>query len=714
MGQFKAFKAADDQPENELNTSDNKAYYKKILEDAIVNFQLSDTANNKNDPQEDASKNKFEFEDSLKEIWKGYEPIILGYIKADNYHAKSLNSIQIKIAEEEKKYYYKWIDSNYSPAKNAQGNEILNKLKKLSILIYEKIRCDYRKLSNHLTQQEAGKNQTNIVPIVISEAYFQKGNDKYYGVYINPKAKALYLDTVEDTNAYQYKKENNHYKTIKTWVYDISTSDHQDWYDPNSLDKRYLYYLGKYINKWLGKSYRKKTEDAWLSLINDSNQQEVAKQRANNQARILPVQWKCFYYEDKDELKSFLSSVSIAEGSGGLSGYAMRADKVSEVDYRWSITANSDEDKHLAKLLSYIMGLERDKFDDENRITISDGKTDGFFPTNWPSDVTGRKSLFHYYKKFLSTDRRNQPAQPAPPRISHSDANSYSYKYDGKQDFKLNNTSYRIWKKGTDFTGEELKKADQERQDAGSVMAAALNQFQFYLDLVSKPDTKATNAKLPATAFAKYVVVNDDMAKMQWVNDTEVKDKNTINQGSVNTDQEWCHLFGHGDGGSEELGNFVSGSKHCNTEQLAIETGQRRISQNEKINKDVELKARITAYLMPNEGAWISKEKTKVKESLFDKKLDNNKWKKLLFGKKAGEDITDSADKELWDDFFESNDNGNYTENQLKNLHKKLSDAIRQKNKDEQGLKERDKLFLVRRKLENEFFLYLPLGRWMR
>jgi hypothetical protein len=48
---------------------------------------------------------------------------------------------------------------------------------------------------------------------------------------------------------------------------------------------------------------------------------------------------------------------------------------------------------------------------------------------------------------------------------------------------------------------------------------------------------------------------------------------------SIPTDQEWCHLKGHGDGGDERVGNFVSGSFHCNTEQLAIESGQRIVTQ---------------------------------------------------------------------------------------------------------------------------------------
>jgi hypothetical protein len=33
----------------------------------------------------------------------------------------------------------------------------------------------------------------------------------------------------------------------------------------------------------------------------------------------------------------------------------------------------------------------------------------------------------------------------------------------------------------------------------------------------------------------------------------------------------WCHLMGHGGGGSDQASNIVAGSTHCNSEQLQIE-----------------------------------------------------------------------------------------------------------------------------------------------
>jgi hypothetical protein len=61
----------------------------------------------------------------------------------------------------------------------------------------------------------------------------------------------------------------------------------------------------------------------------------------------------------------------------------------------------------------------------------------------------------------------------------------------------------------------------------------------------------------------------------------------------LRTAQEWCHLQGHGDGGTETLENFVSGSKHANSEQLAIESGQRPWF------RDADVSAKITAFMLP-------------------------------------------------------------------------------------------------------------------
>jgi len=80
-----------------------------------------------------------------------------------------------------------------------------------------------------------------------------------------------------------------------------------------------------------------------------------------------------------------------------------------------------------------------------------------------------------------------------------------------------------------------------------------------------------------------------------------------IARASLRTEQEWCHLVGHGDGGDEVFENFISGSKHCNTEQLAIETGQRTARRTygqagDAVVDPILLAVKVTAYLFPNYG----------------------------------------------------------------------------------------------------------------
>lgn len=129
--------------------------------------------------------------------------------------------------------------------------------------------------------------------------------------------------------------------------------------------------------------------------------------------------------------------------------------------------------------------------------------------------------------------------------------------------------------------GASLTRAQGQRKNAGTVMKA-LNS-----SLNSPP---AISSTLPATVFANWAIGKSNTTKQEW---QVLKD----NQASrLPTDQEWCHLRGHGDGGQEHMGNFVSGSYHCNTEQLAIESGQRHATHQ----KGSKFTLRTTAYLFDN------------------------------------------------------------------------------------------------------------------
>ncbi len=334
--------------------------------------------------------------------------------------------------------------------------------------------------------------------------------------------------------------------------------------------------------------------------------------------------------------------------------------------------------------------------------------------------------MIQYYKTFkpsAQATRRNKPdSDPFPPRVTNPSIAGYDYKFDIKTieiSVKLDNTGYRVWKK-FNASGQDLTLGfnENERVDAGKTMAEALSNFHVYPGMKASNITpKITDSKLSATSFAKYVLgqLNDDDVKKQWRKDNKLDANATVDASSLKTDQEWCHLFGHGDGGPEELGNFVSGSKHCNTEQLAIETGQRRVSQNETETDFTavergKLKARITAYLIPNAGTWVTGG-SYTQESL-NEKLGIDKENPQL-------DLVTQRDK-----FFEgvplakpvkyrlkTDGSGNIDDQALRTAFKALSDEISSPATDANKKKQ---LFQFRHNLERHFFMYLPIARWMR
>jgi hypothetical protein len=131
--------------------------------------------------------------------------------------------------------------------------------------------------------------------------------------------------------------------------------------------------------------------------------------------------------------------------------------------------------------------------------------------------------------------------------------------------------------------GNFLYRERKPRLDAGTAMSAIFGK------LIPPLTTEVAPKKVPATAFAKGAMRQSTAAQDDW---GAIK-VTTSNSFPVN--QEWCHLRGHGDGGDEYPGNFVSGSYHCNTEQLAIETGQRLVTQQTPENS---FALHTTAYLL--------------------------------------------------------------------------------------------------------------------
>ena len=138
--------------------------------------------------------------------------------------------------------------------------------------------------------------------------------------------------------------------------------------------------------------------------------------------------------------------------------------------------------------------------------------------------------------------------------------------------------------------GNALYRERKPRKDAATAMGPIYR-------LMKSPSSTLSRTKVPATAFSDSVIAASDAVKKDW-GTLKVASSN-----SLPVNQEWCHLRGHGDGGDEYPGNFVSGSLHCNTEQLAIETGQRLVTQQ---NPERSFVLHTTAYLLRDANDYKS------------------------------------------------------------------------------------------------------------
>ena len=151
---------------------------------------------------------------------------------------------------------------------------------------------------------------------------------------------------------------------------------------------------------------------------------------------------------------------------------------------------------------------------------------------------------------------------------------------------------------GDETPGEPAGSPVTVRKSANAIMKDALGSR-----LANAPPLP-DGWKGSATEFAAWAFAADPVVSSYWKekstallkNDGLAADPTDPNRGKLRTTQEWCHLFGHGDGGREYPGNFVAGSKHCNTEQLALELSQR-------LFRAKKLRVKITAYLMPSGSA---------------------------------------------------------------------------------------------------------------
>ncbi|MFY0600603.1 MAG: hypothetical protein JXR03_13105 [Cyclobacteriaceae bacterium] len=300
-----------------------------------------------------------------------------------------------------------------------------------------------------------------------------------------------------------------------------------------------------------------------------------------------------YFFDENKKLQSFIDYPPIRVATSGLGGGgAMRSDNPDEIEYYWSgnlalgIVLGLKPLRYKYEILSTEVGVAA-------RMSVQLMEND-FYPTNVPfwkksnprklgEKEKAKTFLFGsseiiYFKKFKKNpkleeegiSKKNKPREVVPivPRLPK--LSDQRYKGKGVRKKQKGNSDPRT----TVTSGVSLEHGNaSKREDAGKVMGKALRKKKF-------PD--ANGSKIGATDFSNKLIAEDPFkAAMK---------ENIGADGKVLTDQEWCHLYGHGDGGSEVYRNFVSGSKHCNTEQLAIESGQRT-------NKPDDLTAKVTAYL---------------------------------------------------------------------------------------------------------------------
>lgn len=282
----------------------------------------------------------------------------------------------------------------------------------------------------------------------------------------------------------------------------------------------------------------------------------------------------------------------------------MRSDNPSEAEYWWLA---KDEP---SRLFALSLGLSNKRQDgkepaDGNFVEVPLPKA----PKSKTLIADSMDSEIRYWKKFgdvPSNSKKNEPkeSKPLQRKTTKIDRDDLKKLYTKKQKGAWTNG-----RKGP----QPISGSVGDRESAGQVMQDALKTLGVF-----------PAETLPsATAFAKQVVSSGNTAQA-WVTFSEgvtpLKGKGSADlkaealrlMATIRTDQEWCHLLGHGDGGEEYFENFISGSKHCNTEQLAIETGQRtgRVTYASKDSKSavvIDLAVKVTGYLFSEDKIGVKR-----------------------------------------------------------------------------------------------------------
>lgn len=275
-------------------------------------------------------------------------------------------------------------------------------------------------------------------------------------------------------------------------------------------------------------------------------------------------------------------------GAGGQG--AMRCDRPRE--YEASLTDGG-------KLLAKRLGITNSSTPDL-RCTLTGEYT---------LPITGATAHQVVYKKsyFSSGAKKNLPAGTFPLFFQLPDAVRNDF-YGPLNDKGKRNTNAKAIMKvsglcmkqkgqrtGKKSDGVEISRPTSNRDQAGAVMGEALVKR---FDDCGSLDLSTWNGS--ATKLVEAVLETDATAAAFWKDlSTDLKNRadgkaaSDVDKQALRTKQEWCHLLGHGDGGKEIPENFVAGSQHCNTEQLALELTQR-------IYRDEQPRVKVSAYLLPS------------------------------------------------------------------------------------------------------------------
>jgi hypothetical protein len=342
----------------------------------------------------------------------------------------------------------------------------------------------------------------------------------------------------------------------------------------------------------------------------------------------LRYEWRALY---AIELTNEISTHLIwSVGYGGGHGIG-RADNVEKGEYLWGVNVKPSDpsyatDEPLAKNLGIILGLAVDRYQNltENVAIASNGYAvrtvryagdeyvrvhlynehimgminnyymDASEKTQLPQDYHRYFNLCYYRKVKEDTvknmlyvtkkDRKNYPVSP-----NENELAQMSLPINFNDRYNIGQFQQEINGRLRKSNGGTLGVNPNLRQNAGTVMTdgAFVNLYEADVRMLIN-----ASSSLPADYFSQIILNRlDSMALPDWQNlkDTE--------GAAFPTSQEWCHLFGHGDGGNEVVANFVSGSAHCNTEQLAIELGQRVTTQSKDKPAGVSYTLLSTAYL---------------------------------------------------------------------------------------------------------------------